>query len=119
MVNTQKTKMHVKKKKKKKKKKKGIGPASGKGKYNTAFRGVYTLQATRSKSLESENGSTLNGKIVFPLGASSFLLKQTPFQKGLHVQESKHEVTKLVSLVKLAVHLPGVFNRSQISYNTY
>ena len=30
----------------------------------------------------SEKGSTLKGKNLFPRGANSFLLEQTPFQKG-------------------------------------
>ena len=34
------------------------------------------------------------------LGANSFLLEQTLFQKGPDVQESQQEVTKIVSLVK-------------------
>ena len=33
------------------------------------------------------------------LGANSFLLVYTSFQKGIGVQESKKEVTKVVSLI--------------------
>ena len=34
------------------------------------------------------------------LGANHFLLEQTPFQKGIAVQENKQEVAKVVPLVK-------------------
>ena len=40
------------------------------------------------------------GKNLLPLGANSFLLEQTSFQKGLGMQASKKEVTKVFSLVK-------------------
>ena len=40
----------------------------------------------------SKNESALNGKT---LGANSFLLPYTPFQKGLCAQESKQYVTKV------------------------
>ena len=50
--------------------------------------------------LLSEKGSTLKGKNLLPLGANSFLLEQTLFQKGTGVPESKQEVTKVVFLVK-------------------
>ena len=33
------------------------------------------------------------------LGASSFFLEQTPFQKGLNVQNRKQEVIKIISFV--------------------
>ena len=33
----------------------------------------------------SEKGPTLKGKKLLPLGASSFLLEQTPFQKGVEI----------------------------------
>ena len=39
--------------------------------------------------LPSIKGSTLKGKNLLPRGANSFLLEETPFQKGLGVQESK------------------------------
>ena len=48
----------------------------------------------------SEKGSALKGKNLLPLGANSFLLDETLFQKGLGMQESKKEVTKVVFLVK-------------------
>ena len=35
--------------------------------------------------LYSENGSILKGKDLHPLGANSFLLEKTPFQKGIDV----------------------------------
>ena len=50
--------------------------------------------------LLSENGSILKGKNLLPLGANSFFLELTPFQKGLRVHGSNPEVTKVVSLVK-------------------
>ena len=58
-----------------------------------SLRGMDTLSgvATLSKlfCLPSEKGSTLKGKNLLPLGANSFLLEYTPFQKGLSVQVSK------------------------------
>ena len=39
-------------------------------------------------------------KNLLPLGANSFLLEWTRFQKETDVQESKQEVTKVVSLLK-------------------
>ena len=47
--------------------------------------------------LLSEKGFTLKGKNLLPLGANSFLLKYTPFQKGLGAQESNQGVRKVVS----------------------
>ena len=44
--------------------------------------------------------STLKRKNVLPLGANSFLLEQTSFQKGPVVQESKQEDTKWLTLVE-------------------
>ena len=44
--------------------------------------------------------SSLKGKNWLPLGANSFLSEQTLFQKESGMQESKQEVTKVVSLVK-------------------
>ena len=34
--------------------------------------------------------------------------REDQFQKGVGLRESKHEVTNLVSLVKMAANLPGV-----------
>ena len=63
----------------------------------------------------SEKGSPLKGQILLRSGANSFLLENLgaysfllektpfrvyPFQKGIGVQESKQEVTKVVSLVQ-------------------
>ena len=54
----------------------------------------------------SKKGSTLKGKNLLPLGVISLLLEKTPFQKGLDVQESKHEVIKTVSLAeKMAIKI--------------
>ena len=39
-------------------------------------------------------------------GANSFFLEKTPFQKGLGVQDSKQEYTKVVSLVKTVENVP-------------
>ena len=59
-------------------------------------------------SLLKRGRSTLKGKILLPMGkffpfrvdkANSFLLKQTPIHMGMGLQESKQEVTKVVSLV--------------------
>ena len=41
------------------------------------------------------------------MGANSFLLEQTPFRRGLDVQESKHKITKIVSLVNVMESYPG------------
>ena len=61
---------------------------------------VYTLKGCNSFWQASEEGSTLKGKSLLPLGANSFLLEKIQFQKGLCVQESKQEITKVVSLLK-------------------
>ena len=45
-----------------------------------------------------KKGSTLKGKNLLPLGANSFLLEKTPFQKGPGLQESEQKVTKVGSL---------------------
>ena len=60
--------------------------------------------------LPTDKRSTLKGKNLLPLGANSFLLEWTLFQKGLGEQECKQEVTKVVSLVK--------HNRNSHSLNT-
>ena len=66
--------------------------------------GIDTLSGVAILSklfcLPSEKGSTLTGKNLLPMGANSFLLEWTPFQKGFGVQESKPKVTKVVSLVE-------------------
>ena len=49
--------------------------------------------------IPSKKGSTLKGRNLHPVGANSFLLGETLFQKGFDVQELKQEVTKIVSLV--------------------
>ena len=54
----------------------------------------------------SEKRSTLKGKNLLPLGANSFLLEHTSFQKRLVVQESKQEVSKVVFLVQNGVSSP-------------
>ena len=49
----------------------------------------------------SGKGSTLKGKNFFlPVGANSFLLESTPFQKGDSAEESKLEVIKVFPLVQ-------------------
>ena len=48
--------------------------------------------------LPSEEGLILNGNNLLP------------FQKGLGVQESKQEITKVVSLVKMVLTLPSVYS---------
>ena len=50
--------------------------------------------------LPSEKESSLKGKNLLPLGANSFLLQLTTFQKGPCAQESKQEVIEVVCLVK-------------------
>ena len=46
-----------------------------------------------------------NGKNLLPWGANSFLLEQTPFQKGLGVLGGKQEVTKVISLLHKSWHM--------------
>ena len=48
----------------------------------------------------SGKGSTLKGKNFLPVGANSFLLESTPFQKGNSAEESKLEVMKVFPLVQ-------------------
>ena len=48
----------------------------------------------------SEKVSTLKGKNLFPRGTSSVLLDLIPSEKAHEVQESKQEVTKIISLEK-------------------
>ena len=52
--------------------------------------------------------SALKGKNLLPLGANSFLVEQTPFQKGLDVKKRKQEVTKVLSLIKWQNNLCNV-----------
>ena len=42
------------------------------------------------------------------MGANSFLLEKIPTQKGFGMQESKQEVTKVVSPVEMAENLPSI-----------
>ena len=67
------------------------------------LRRIYTLarEVTLPEliCLRSEKGSILKGKNLLPMGANNFLLEKIPCQKGPGVQESKMEVTKVVSLV--------------------
>ena len=60
------------------------------------------MEATMWKlfCVPSEKGSILIEKNLLRMGANSFLLEKTPFQKRIGVQESKQEVTKVVSLVR-------------------
>ena len=55
----------------------------------------------------TKKGSTLKGKNLLPMGANSFLLEWTPFQKGLSVQFSKRS-QKLSPLVEMVNNLPSV-----------
>ena len=48
-----------------------------------------------------EKESDIKRKNVLPKGANSFLLEQTLFQKGVHMQESKRKVTKTPLLYKM------------------
>ena len=46
---------------------------------------IFTGEVTLSKlfCLPSEKGSAVKAKNLLSLGANSFLLEQTPFQKGI------------------------------------
>ena len=44
-------------------------------------------------------------KKLAPYGSKFFPFRVDPFQKGLGVQESKQEVTKVISLAKMAENL--------------
>ena len=63
------------------------------------FQGRQLFQNCKIVLLPSEKWSILKGKNLLPLGANSFLLEWTHFQKGLGVQERKSKVTRVVSLV--------------------
>ena len=62
------------------------------------FRGSNSVKLFH---LLSEKGSTLRGKNSLPLGANSFLLKQTPFWNRVDELGSQQEVTKF-NLVPLS-----------------
>ena len=47
------------------------------------------------------------GKNLLPSGANSFLSQYTSYHKGTGMQESKQEVTKVISLVEMAKNLPS------------
>ena len=66
--------------------------------------------------VRSEKGATLKEKNLLPLGANSFLLEQTPFQKELDVPELKQEVTKVVSLLKHGEYLQGASSPLKVSF---
>ena len=51
----------------------------------------------------SENGSTLEGKDLLPLGANSFLLEQTPFQKETSKHVTNRQSQKLSTLAEMQV----------------
>ena len=58
------------------------------------FERKYTLKVKNCFtcfSLPSRNGSALNGKNLFPLGAVFFMVEKTSFEKGFSVQLSKQE----------------------------
>ena len=73
---------------------------------------TISREVTLSKLIcfPSEKGSSLKGKTLLPRGANSFFLEKIPFQKWLGVQESKQEVSKIVSLVKRGQKLPSVLS---------
>ena len=58
--------------------------------------------------LLSEKGSPLKGKDLLPVGANPFLLEYTPFKQWFCAQECSHEVTKVVSPIKMSENLPSV-----------
>ena len=51
------------------------------------------------------------------MGTNSFFLELTAFQKGLYVQESKQEVTKVASLVKMVENGTSVFRSLKFTVN--
>ena len=59
----------------------------------------------------SEQASSLNLRKEF---APNFLREQTSFKKVIGVQQSKQEVTKVVSLVKMALKSPDVSNHLKL-----
>ena len=52
--------------------------------------------------LPIEKWSTQKGKNLLPLGANSFLSEKIPFIRNLMSRKENGEVTKVVSLVKMA-----------------
>ena len=71
----------------------------------------YTFKGDNSiKTLLPQywKGSSLKGNNLLPLGANHFLLKKTPLQSVIYVQERKQEVTTIVSILKMAENLPSV-----------
>ena len=69
------------------------------------FRWIYTIL-----SFTLLKKSILRGTNLLPVGANSFLLEKTPFQKGVGVQECKQKVTKVIPLCqKMAENLPSNF----------
>ena len=64
-----------------------------------------------------KKGSTLKGKNLLPLGANSFLLKRTPFRKGLVLSKNTNEVTRLSPLLSTAenLHVPGMRSAMQLT----
>ena len=76
---------------------------------NYVIKKFFSGEATLSiYGTPSEKESTLKGKNLLPMGANSFLLEWTHFQMGLGVLESKQEVTKVVSLVKMLENLQSI-----------
>ena len=63
---------------------------------------ILSEEAALSKlfCLPLDRGMLLQERNLLPRRANSFLLEQIPFQTGLSVPESKHEVIKVVSLGK-------------------
>ena len=54
--------------------------------------------------------SILKGENLLPSGANSFILELTDDQKEFGVQESKQEVIKVVTFVKIMENLPCVLS---------
>ena len=66
------------------------------------------IMAPNTFLLTSEKRSTLKGKNLLPVGANSFRLEQTPFQKGIGIQGRKEEVRK-ITIVKNWLELSHVY----------
>ena len=74
---------------------------------------MYTFKRSNSVKmflLPQWKGSIVKGNNLLPLGANSFLLEKTPFQKGIGVQEHKQEVTNIISLAQNGGNLSSVLS---------
>ena len=63
-------------------------------------------QLCQSVRLYFDNGTTLKGKICSPVGANSFLLEKTPFQKYAGRKTGSHKSS--LPCKKKAENLPSV-----------